>query len=229
MPHNQHDVSSGMQLRPEEPTAGPWMVVPIAELLEMLLSGPGVPVARRVVVAIDGRSSSGKTTLAHRLAREAQHAEVVHTDDIAWWHSRFAWMELLLDGIIEPFRAGRPVAFRPLAWEERGREGGIIVPAETSVLIVEGVGCSRCDVARWFDASVWVQADELVLAERNADRIASGETSSAGVAEWMSEELPFLAEDRPWERATTIVAGTPELRYDETTEVLVALPVPKPQ
>ena len=93
------------------------------------------------------------------------------------------------------------------------------------MLIVEGVGCSRSDVARWFDASVWVQADELVLAERNAARIASGETSSAAVAGWMSEELPFLAEDRPWERATKVVAGSPELRYDETTEVLVAFPV----
>lgn len=42
----------------------------------------------------------------------------------------------------------------------------------------------------------------------------------------MSEELPFLAEDRPWERATKVVAGSPKLRYDETTEVLMALPAP---
>lgn len=119
-----------------------------------------------------------RPTLAHRLAVEAQHAAVVHTDDIAWWHSRFAWMELLLDGVIDPFRAGRPVAFRPPAWKERGREGGITVPAETSMLIVEGVGCSRSDVARWFDASGWVQADELVLAERNAARIASDRRAS---------------------------------------------------
>ena len=212
-------------MRPEEPSAGPWKAVPIAELLDMLLSRPGVLLPQRVVIAVDGRSSSAKTTLAYRLASEAQHAAVVHPDDIAWWQSRFAWMELLLDGVIEPFRAGRPVAFRPPAWKERGREGGITVPAETSVLIVEGVGCSRSDVAPWFDASVWVQADELVLAERNAARIASGETSSAAVAGWMSEELPFLAEDRPWERATKVVAGSPELRYDETTEVLVAFPV----
>ena len=217
-----------MLLRPEEPSAGQWKAVPIAELLKTLILGPGVPAGQRVVIAIDGRSSSGKTTLAQRLASEAQHAGIVHTDDIAWWHSRFAWMELLLEGVIEPFRAGRPVAFRPPAWKERGREGGITVPAETSVLIVEGVGCSRGGVARWFDTSVWVQADESVLAERNAARVASGETSSAGVAGWMDEELPFLAEDRPWERATTVVAGTPELRYDETTEVLLALRLPTP-
>ena len=30
----------------------------------------------------------------------------------------------------------------------------------------------------------------------------------AGWEEWQSEELPFLARDRPWERADVIVAGT---------------------
>ena len=176
------------------------------------------------MVAIDGRSSSGKTTLAQRMASVTPSVSVVHTDDVASWHSRFNWAELLFDGIIEPFHAGRQVVFRPPAWKERGREGAIYVHPDTSVLIVEGVGCSRRESARWFDASVWVQADEKVIAKRNAARIASGETTSAGVAGWMSEELPFLAADKPWERATKIVAGTPELRYDEVAEVLVASP-----
>ena len=211
-----------MLLRPEEPGADQWRAFLIAELLEMHL--PGRPAGQRVVVAIDGRSSSGKTTLAHRMASVTQRAAVVHADDVAWWHSRFDWVELLLDGIIKPFQAGRQVVFRPPAWKGRGREGAINVNPESSVLIVEGVGCSRLEVARWLDASVWVQADEKVLAKRNAARIASGETTSAGVAGWMSEELPFLAADRPWERATKIVAGTPELRYDEVAEVLVASP-----
>ena len=185
---------------------------------------PGRPAGQRAVVAIDGRSSSGKTTLAHRMAGVTQRAAVVHTDDLAWWHSRFDWAQLLLDGVIEPFQAGQPVVFRPPAWKERGREGAINVHPESSVLIVEGVGCSRLKVAPWLDASVWVQADEKVLAMRNAARIASGETTSAGVAGWMSEEWPLLAADRPWERATKIVAGTPEVPHDEVAEVLVASP-----
>lgn len=98
------------------------------------------------MVAIDGRSSSGKTTLAHRMAGATQRAAVVHTDDVAW--SRFDWAELLLDEIIEPFQAGQQVMFRPPAWKERGREAAINVAPESSVLIVEGVGCSRLEVAR---------------------------------------------------------------------------------
>lgn len=188
---------------------------------------PERPAGQRAVVAIDGRSSSGKTTLAHRMAGVTPRAAVVHTDDVAWWHSRFDWVDLLLDGIIEPFQTGQQVVFRPPAWKERGREGAINVPPESSVLIVEGVGCSGLEVARWLDASVWVQADEKVLAKRNAARIATGETTSAGLAGWMSEEWPFLAADRPWERASEIVAGTPEAPYDEVAEVLVASPFPQ--
>ncbi len=127
-----------MLLRPEEPGAGNWRAVLIAELLDMLL--PERPAGQRVVVAIDGRSSSGKTTLAQRMASVTQRAAVVHTDDVAWWHSRFDWVELLLDGILEPFQAGRQVMFRPPGWKERGRDGAINISPETSALIVEGVG-----------------------------------------------------------------------------------------
>jgi hypothetical protein len=31
---------------------------------------------------------------------------------------------------------------------------------------------------------------------------------------WMSEELPFLTVDRPWERVIVIVSGTPRLDHD---------------
>jgi hypothetical protein len=39
---------------------------------------------------------------------------------------------------------------------------------------------------------------------------------------WMSEELPFLAADRPWERASIIVCGTPQIDHDPVNDVIVA-------
>ena len=42
----------------------------------------------------------------------------------------------------------------------------------------------------------------------------------------MAEELPFLAADRPWERARLVVAGTPPLGHDPRTELVVADPPP---
>jgi uridine kinase len=47
------------------------------------------PSGRPVVLAVDGRSSSGKTTLASMICEATEHAVVVHTDDIAWYHAVF--------------------------------------------------------------------------------------------------------------------------------------------
>lgn len=38
----------------------------------------------------------------------------------------------------------------------------------------------------------------------------------------MTEEIPFLAADRPWERATIIVAGTSDITHDPVGEVVIA-------
>jgi hypothetical protein len=112
-----------LQLAPEEPEAGPWR----AELLSTLVAAitrrePGSATRRRpVVLAVDGRSNAGKTTLAGRICRAVPGSAVVHTDDIAWKHSRFGWDDLLVDGILEPVHQGRAVSYRPPRWAEHGR------------------------------------------------------------------------------------------------------------
>ena len=125
-----------LTLAPEEPEAGPWRperLTDLAGAIVRLGRGRGAG-PRAVVLAVDGRSSGGKTTLAGRLRDVVPGAAVVHTDDIAWWHSRFGWDDLLIDGVLRPVRAGRPVAYRPPAWDERQRPGAVEVRA--------GCGCS---------------------------------------------------------------------------------------
>ena len=53
-------------------------------------------------------------------------------------------------------------------------------------------------------------------------RVAAGEITPANHRAWMAEEDPFLLTDRAWERATVIVAGTPELPHDPHLEAVVA-------
>lgn len=134
-----------MWLAPEEPEAGPWRVERLAVAVEALtrLGGSASAAGRPVVLAVDGRSSSGKTTLAARIGNTVAGSAIVHTDDIAWSHSRFGWADLLIDGILTVVRQGEPVAYRPPRWADHGREGCITVPAGCPLLIVEGVGCRR--------------------------------------------------------------------------------------
>ena len=95
---------SAMPITPpeDEPVAGPWRVPPLSEMVSLLLNAGGRLVSRPRIVAVDGRSGSGKTTLTERLRSAVPDAEVVHTDDIAWWHSRFGWDDLMIDGVLEP-------------------------------------------------------------------------------------------------------------------------------
>lgn len=68
---------------------------------------------------MDGRSASGKSTLAAVLSSAVPGSVAVQTDDVAWHHSFFNWADLLRDGVLVPARAGREVRFRPPAWEQR--------------------------------------------------------------------------------------------------------------
>lgn len=208
-----------MQLttHPVEPEAGPWQSVSLTDFareLEQRCGGFDHP--DRLVVAVDGRSAGGKSTLSSRLLGVLSGAEVVHTDDVAWWHDFFGWDDLLISGVLTPFLAGEPVDFRPPAWEARGRQGSIAVSGEARVLIVEGVGSSRRSLTPLLNAAVWVQSDWVVAEQRGIARDMRTERPDPEQAkrfwdEWEAHERAFLAADRPWERADFVVCGTPDI------------------
>lgn len=212
-----------------EPVAARWEPQRLAVVVERLVAQAraSTRVAHRTgppVVAVDGRSASGKSTVAARVAALVPGSAVVHTDDVAWWESFFGWDHLLAEGVLEPLCRGEGVAYRPPAWDRRARDGAIEVPASASLVLVEGVGSSRRSLAGWLDASVWVQSDADEARSRGLVRDAATGGTEEFWDEWEREEAPFLADDRPWERAVLVVCGTPELTgvaYDPATEVLV--------
>lgn len=203
-----------MTLLPVEPAATAWRATPIAPLVEMLVGLSQDVAGRPRIVAVDGRSASGKSTLARRLADALAGSALVHTDDLAWYEPFFGWGHLLLDGVLAPLHRGESVALRLPAWVERGREGIIEVPIDAPWLVIEGVGAIQRDSAHRCDALIWVQSDHAEAERRGLERdIASGENGDreqtiAFWHEWMGHEEPFLADQRPWELADLVVAGT---------------------
>jgi hypothetical protein len=79
------------RLLAEEPEAGPWRAVLLTtDAADIMRLGHERGADHRpVVLAIDGRSSGGKTMLAGQLQAAVTGSAIVHTDDIAWWYSRF--------------------------------------------------------------------------------------------------------------------------------------------
>ena len=205
---------SCMDLPDEEPLFAPWRPRRIDDVLAEIAPH------RPALLAVDGRGGSGKSTVAGRIVDRVPGAVVVHTDDIAWYHDMFDWSVLITDGILAPVRRGQAVAFRPPEWDARGRPGAVTVPAGCPLLVVEGVGIGRRDLASWFDGLVWVQTDRALAWSRLLAR--DGAEHEPFMHEWEAAERPFLAAERPWERADVVVAGAPEVAYDPVAELVVA-------
>ncbi|MFC4111032.1 uridine kinase family protein [Nonomuraea zeae] len=213
-----------MRLHPGENEAVGWRVVTLLDAVRQLRDASPEVVGRPRVIAIDGRGGAGKTTLAERLRKAVAGSAIVHTDDVAWNHACFDWGAVLAEHILRPLHRGEAVDFRPNAWVEHDRPGSITVPADVGLVWVEGTGIIREELAPWLDASVWMQGDldeqERLLLVRDG----AAPEQMEHVANWLLEELPFLLRERPWARATMIVAGPPHMGHDPDTELVVAPP-----
>lgn len=178
-----------------------WTAITPGDLLDTLASPNGFS-----ILGIDGRSRSGKSTLAEALAASREHVAIVHTDDFAWHHSFFDWDQLLVENILAPLRqAGPPLTYTPHAWTERGRPGAIEVSPGAQLVIVEGVAATRLKITAWYDATIWVDTNADLAMQRTyeLDRDPPG-----FVEDWMRQENAHLERDKPWTRATAIASGT---------------------
>ena len=97
----------------------------IIHCLEPLLANAAAP----VVLALDGRCGSGKTTMATALAEQFPDSIVLHTDDFylppadrvpGWEQTPCANMDLarLRDEVLAPARAGKPMLYRAYSCRE---------------------------------------------------------------------------------------------------------------
>jgi len=147
--------------------------------------------ARKVgplVVALDGRSGTGKSTLAAALALETE-ASLVHIDDFyspvlaqlspeerakltdaEVTESVFDWRRLRTEAL-EPLVASRPAIFRPYDWE---RNDGSLAAVQRigpgGLVVLEGVYTARPELSDLVDLAVQVAVDPPVRWARLAAR-----------------------------------------------------------
>ena len=108
---------------------------------------PAVSRPAPVIIAIDGRSGAGKTTLALELAallREHRKVSVFHLEDIyPGWNGLAAGIERYVSTVLEPLSQGMPAQWASWDWENH-YDGAQRTTAPADVVIVEGVGAGAC-------------------------------------------------------------------------------------
>lgn len=173
-----------------------------------------------MIVAINGHSSSGKSSLSQRLAGALPQCSVLQTDDLAWYHGVFTWDELLINDVLPALRRGQPLHYRPPAWIARGRESAITLDGSRQFVIIEGVGASQASIRPQLDVIIWVETPQTIRESRDAARLAAGEMSATSYTNWMAAENAYMAAERPWEHADLIVDGSGSIEHDPEIEIV---------
>jgi len=162
--------------------------------------------ARRTrVVAIDGRSGSGKTSLAARLRTELGAPVVTLEDLYGGWDGLSHGVDLLVSEVLEPLSAGRAARVPRYNWVTAAWEAPwVLEPPE--VLIVEGVGAGARRAAAYASLLVWMESAASVRKKRALDR--DGETFAPHWDTWAAQEDAMLRRERTADRADIVVDST---------------------
>lgn len=186
----------------------------LAETISFLLSASP---SRPVLVALDGRCGSGKTTLAAQLAERFPDSAVFHTDDFylppadrvdGWEHIPCANMDLarLSREVLAPARDGDVVCYRAYSCRE-----GTYLPAKSIVskplFLVEGSYSHHPLLAENYDLRVFVTCSKEEQARRLQAR--EGKRYPNFVQRWIPLEEGYFAQYHIETHADLILDTTP--------------------
>ncbi|WP_258372088.1 ATP-binding protein [Curtobacterium sp. MCBD17_019] len=158
--------------------------------------------APRVVVLVDGRSGTGKTTLADQLAA-AVPAQVVHLDDVypGWDGLRAAADAVVRDVLAPPDATGRP-GWRRWDWAA-GLPAGWVSVAPDQDLVVEGCGALSRAASGMATFRIWLDGEDDARRRRALDR--DGPVFAREWDRWAAQEAAFIAEEQPREHADVVL------------------------
>lgn len=167
-------------------------------------SGVGPSCGPVRVVAVDGRSGSGKTSLGREVAA-AWGAELVSMDSVyRGWDGLADAVPLLVEHVFAPLSRGTPARVPTWDWE-RSRPGDLLPLGLPDRLVVEGCGCIVGPASSYAGTRIWLELDAATRKERALAR--DGELFERHWDMWAAQEERLFTADRTRERAHLVIRG----------------------
>jgi uridine kinase len=157
---------------------------------------------RTRVVAIDGRSGAGKTSLAAELSGRL-NAPVVSLEDLyGGWDGLERGIDLLVSAVLEPLAAGQAARVPRYDWVAgEWAEPTVIEPPD--ILIVEGAGAGARRAAAFESVLVWLEVPAPTRKKRALDR--DGATFAPYWDRWGAQEDAMLDREHTPDRADIVI------------------------
>jgi uridine kinase len=175
---------------------------------------------RTLLIGIDGRGGSGKSTFARRLERAGGDVAVVEIDDFyrperdraaraasgdTEIGGNFDWRRLR-DQVLLPLSRDEPGSYQRYDWA-RDELAEWHTVGVGGIVIAEGNYVTREELFPFYDYTVWVEAPHEVRLERGLRR-GGPDTLDRWLTEWMPEEDRYLGAENPARRVDLVLDGT---------------------
>ena len=168
-----------------------------------------------VVVAVDGPSGAGKTTLTRALRRHLERPPVLHLDALyPGWDGLPLTPAILHDRVLAPLARGERATYQRFDWGAGAFAEEHEVRA-APLLLLEGCGAGAWPGFAYVSVLIWVEAPTEVRYERGIAR--DGEGYRPYWERWAASERALFGADRTRERADLVLDTRDGLDPPENT------------
>ncbi|CAB4883205.1 MAG: 4-amino-4-deoxy-L-arabinose transferase [Actinobacteria bacterium] len=157
------------------------------------------------VIAIDGRSGSGKTFLADRLV-DACGAQIIRLEDLyGGWDGLDAGVDRAADALNSIASGIDPVSVPEFNWQtQQWDEPRVLAPSP--LLIIEGCGAGASELAQWTSLLICVESDSETRKDRAQTR-PDWPVFADHWDGWAAQEAAHIAASSVESRADVVVSN----------------------